>query len=65
MYIKPEGRRLRGTLEEKEVYVMDRFTAAGQSMNLPKVQLRQIGTGKEVKRSFNILHYYNIIHKYK
>jgi len=46
-HIKRPGHQLPGTSEEKD-YVTDRFTAA-ESMNLPKVQLRRIETGKEVR----------------
>lgn len=46
-HIKHPGRQLPGTSEEKD-YVTDRFTVA-ESMNLPKVRLRQIETDKEVR----------------
>jgi len=46
-HIKRLGRQLPGTSEEKD-YVTDRFTVA-ESMNLPKVQLHQIETDKEVR----------------
>lgn len=46
-HIKRPGHQLPGTSEEKD-YVTDRFTVA-ESMNLPKVQLRQIETDKEVR----------------
>lgn len=46
-HINRPGHRLPVTPEEKD-YVTGRFTAA-ESMNLPKVQLRRIETGKEVR----------------